>query len=279
MLAIVAGAASTATLAWFTTSREAKISFTNAGIYSTGGKLDVKYLHVKGGGTVESDSVDYIESIAITGSTDSETDVSGLPTSKFYSVTWGPKKAESSNASLYQSLYTATAFTQVQDGDNAFIHFQLDLRNGATNTVNLVLQNGTDVTPNSDSKPADVLAAKSTRVAILSGNTIKSMFAHSDDTSFSYVSAKDNSYLYGLEGFEAASVTGNYFHNVTTSAFTTIAKSSDKSTYNYLGDLAGGANATYDVYVWSEGTDSSCTNDAKTGQAKVTLKFATVDAA
>jgi hypothetical protein len=278
LLAIVAASATASTLAWFTTTRRATVSFKGAGIYTTGGKLSAKYIKLTNGGTKEDSSGSYLDSISITGTTDNQTDISGLPNS-FYSVTWNPTSSAVDNSSLYNSRYFATAFTSVAETDKAYVHFQINLKNEGTTSVNLVLQNGTDVLTKSQTT-ADIDAAKATRVAVLSGTTIKSVFAHSSDTSFGYVSPKDGSYLYGLSGYEDKSLalTGSYFHNITTDdPFVSVEKSTDITTYNSLGTLAGGGDSTFDVYIWSEGTDSSCTNDAKTGISQVSLKFSTIN--
>src|SRR5574344_262779 len=84
LTAVTAGAATTSTLAWFTTTRTASVQFTDVGIYSQG-NLGVKYVALTSG--LSATPTTSNNSISLDGLATAATDISGDGIT-FYKPDW-----------------------------------------------------------------------------------------------------------------------------------------------------------------------------------------------
>lgn len=272
MLVLSGAAMGTGTFAWFTTSRQVTVNFSDVQVTTQGGNLLVNYV------TDESDS--YSTSITSEGglaisaaANNNITDISGNGIN-FYKPNWKPTAQGTEADSM-----------QVIAGDEGYyIDFQLqiarsDIQNqGATDGFKVYLGSNTKVTAKTAADD-DVAAAAAARVSILNADANASILYHAyevDAEGYDFIQTGTGP-LYTLSGYElgnATSITGfragalvNRVNNAGT--HTEPANSSP-----VIADLSATVTSlTVTVRVWIEGTDPEATNTASTGAFSVTLDF------
>lgn len=272
LTAVTAGAATTSTLAWFTTTRTASVQFTSIGIYGSTGDLGIELTKPTNGFSVDvptktSNSYTFSSTIA-----NALTDISGNG-SKFYRPIWKPGH----DGEAASDIKVAT------NGDPAgtyyYIQFILKLTNSSTaNPLNVYFQNTIAITStgtnNSGAAANNKRAAHSARVAMYNfGETTttaiatdaaytKVFYDGTDTTSTKYLSATSSTddTAYGVSKFEEetaitlTSISGigagdtEPTNKTTDTSFVTTINASKT---NYVG-----------FSIWLEGQSASCKNDA-----------------
>jgi hypothetical protein len=286
LTAVTAGVATTSTLAWFTTTRNATVSFTGAGIYSNNGNLQMKYVKVDKSTTTESSS-DYVSTVSIAGVTDKgvtdiSMDASSTAGAKFYQPKWNPTTiAETDGDSSEYKGFVATSIEAVTNTDTviSFVHFQIILSNTGTNVLNTYLSSGTGITATGTTAQTTA-ALKAARVAIYNGTTLLSYFGSATaDSTLNYVKSDTGAKLYGAENFSLGtlSTTGTAAHIGAFGAVTTGA-TDQVTTYNTLKPITKGTDVTLDVYSWIEGTSAGAVSDALSGVVKFNLDIVAFNA-
>ena len=274
MLVLSGAAMGTGTFAWFTTSRQVTVNFSDVQVTTQGGNLLINYV------TDATDS--YTTSITSEGGLNiaaaahnNITDISGNGKA-FFKPNWSP----TAQGTLADSM-------QVITGDEGYyIDFQLQIsrsdtdKTAATDGFMVYLGSNTKVTAKT-TDPDDVAAAASARVAIVNASdSVIFYHAYETDASYAYLAPDSGAAqpaIYGLDTYysaDASTITGfragalvNRINNAGT--HTEPANSSP-----VIANLvASNVTTTVTVRVWLEGTDSDATNTASTGAYSVTLDF------
>lgn len=278
LLAVTAGAAATSTFAWFTSTRTATVTFTQATAYSDNGNLTVKYVAPElGSAFIKTPSTtDYAGALDLENSTNNGlmTDISGNGVT-FYKPTMTPDATDTN-----QKFVDGTAGTAVNSNTKQYyIEFGLEFKNNNTSGTMSVYYNnnskveagsGTDTTAN-----ADVIVAS--RVAFLTrtgeaGSYVYSLVGYwnpNSDTTPVYMSSA----TVASNAITTSDATGltNYLAGTPVA----VTKSTDTGATKQLvlPDIAAAGTKQIFVRMWLEGTSSKCVNAAKAGTAKLTLGF------
>jgi hypothetical protein len=289
MLAGTAGIAGVSTFAWFTTQSTADLGFTDAVVRGDNTYIGVGFSNpqpengfsttegvANNGVTITPSTND--KEVKITGAAVKMIDLSG-DASIFYHPNNYQKNSDTETA---QSIthYTANTSTVTY-----FLTYNITVTNKADTPTDVYL-NSASVTAVSTAAPADVAAAKATRVAIFDVSTpatpvLKTMWQQTTETSYSYLKTVANTgAIFGLTGQECEPQTINpaatnptdpveqVFH---VGAFT-ASGTTDKG--QSLGHLAAlGDTKTYNIRMWIEGTMKVAINTCIGGHVALALQL------
>jgi len=280
LLAVTAGAAATSTFAWFTSTRTATVTFTQATAYSDNGDLTVKYINPAETEVFNACSVsDYASTLPITNTTSYGlmTDISGNGVT-FYKPTMTPDATDAN-----QKFVNGTAPIVVNSSTKQYyVEFGLEFKNNNTSgNVSVYYNNnskveagaGSDATANSD-----VILAS--RIAFLTrtgtaGSYVYTLVGYwnpNSDTNPVYM----NSATVASNSISTAPCDGGTpLTNYLAGTPVTVTKADDTgaSKQLLLSNIAAAGTAQIFVRMWLEGTSSKCINAAKAGTAKLTLGF------
>jgi hypothetical protein len=277
LTAVTAGVATTSTLAWFTTTRTASVSFQNIGIYGATGNLGITLAKAGTYGFKGEVPTKSGNSYSVGAQTNAVTDISGNG-ALFYKPTWDP-----TSSSIATSIKAVS-----NDADNYYyVQFILTLTNSSTaNPLNVYLSEGTSIT---SSDATHLYAAHAARVAIFNfSDTATSTIATTatasryltdgTDTTFNYVSSSAGGSLYSTatNGFvNSTTLTGTMATTADATAVTSTepATKTDDKTFVTTVPVNNGTKdgeAYVGVSIWLEGESANCNNDA----AKETLSVA-----
>ena len=263
-------AASSTTLAWFTTTRTASLNFTSATIENKSSNLVVNY--------VESlnnfDTVGATQNaIALTGG-NKVTDISGDGLS-FYKPVWADNDA--TVASVINDV-TGTA-------DGHYIDFLLHITRENINATTPVgfkvyLGAGTAISPLDSGNQKDVDAVKASRMAVISYDdaarsnpAVVHLHAPEAEPAATHLAVNASETAYGIAGYELKDVSTT----LNSAAFNTATKQAD-ATYE-IADLTSDSEAYVGFRFWIEGTDAETTNaKALGGMFKVALDIYALEA-
>lgn len=265
-------AASSTTLAWFTTTRTASLNFTSATIENKSSNLVVNY--------VESlNSFDTVDptpnAIALTGG-NKVTDISGDGLS-FYKPVWAD-----SNATVASVINDVTA-----TADEHYIDFVLKISRDNTNAANplglkVYLGSGTKILPLDSGNAKDVDAVKASRMAVISYDDASRsnpavVHLHAPEAepaaTATHLAVNASETAYGIAGYELKDVSTT----LNSAAFNTATKQAD-ATYE-IADLTSDSEAYVGFRFWIEGTDAETTNaKALGGMFKVALDIYALEA-
>lgn len=256
-------AASSTTLAWFTTTRTASLNFTSATVEHKSSDLVVNYVS-------SLNSFDTVDStpnaIALTGG-NKVTDISGDGLS-FYKPVWAD-----SNATVASVINDVTA-----TADGHYIDFVLKISRDNTNAANplgvkVYLGSGTKILPLDSGNAKDVNAVNASRMAVISyddaarsNSSVVHLHAPVAETAPTHLATNAGESAYGISGYELKDVSTT----LNSAAFITATKQAD-ATYE-IADLTSDSEAYVGFRFWIEGTDAETTNaKALGGMFKVAL--------
>lgn len=292
-LAASVGVASTATFAWFTTTRTASVNFTSTSVYSTKGNLAIAYSAIAYGGTTGSVAGNIA---TVNANTEDVTDISGDGLN-FYRPNWIP------GGEGYYANNFSTIHNGLENGvaTTYFVTFNITLTNNGSGDLDAYLDTGSDVYAyGSKLEPAtntskDNDAAAGTRVAIYEGSTLKSLWHCIADTNgYHYLKSTAGGDAYGAVTGGVAATTNYSLETLTDSGlaastfhagkFTTpVAHGFTNQSGQSLGSITAGSSIVLTVVIWLEGTATTSTNNATHnavgGKVAVDLAIAAVDPA
>ncbi len=305
MTAATLGVGTTATFAWFTTTRTATVNVSKIEAKALAGNLEIKYNPIAKGGTVAGTGTTantYVaggnlnvagESTTITYATD----VSG-DGKTFYRPNWKPG-ADGTTASSITALASAENTAAVADPAapalQNWVEFNLSFKNSGNKAIDLFLNKGSQVNAVDTGDTADVAAAKATRIAIWDSTNANCLclwqYDNTDAATLKNVTtAAAGTALYGVDKFTTAALAAEVYTDAThvTPHEILVGEPQDVVVENqnalknapseqYLGTLNAAAELTVRVAIWFEGTLTECDNDALGGQTSITLAFAGLD--
>lgn len=248
-------ASTTATLAWFGSTQTASVSFAQGTIVNRDGDLLVKAAAAKDGaenvdGRISLSTADYASTVAISNTADIEmTDVSS-DGKLFLRPNWKPDSLTNYNSiKEVKNSYAA-------GGKTYYFEFKFSVKNSGTEPFDVALNSETALSPVGAADAEDIAAVKATRVAILDDTATNLItYWHQDATitATKYLKAADaaagtiNEDSYG----DASALTG--YHQGTWTALE-AKPTSYVAGQKLVGDLAGGAEKTFTIRMWLEGT-------------------------
>ena len=279
-------AGATGTLAWFSTNKTAKATYSKitakastAKIKLTIGKLsddsiekDVSNLNEKN---------EWLDSVSLQGGTKSfTTDLSSGDGKTFKKPTW---------ASQAGNEQDVTSLANVTEAGESYTQFYVELENTGTSPVEVFLNQDTKITPSNSEKNADVALSCWSRAAVIDYGT------EAKPTKDSVLTAKETQYVFENQG--TAAYTANVSNFVTglgenkkltmgtfaegihkVGEFATVSETSKKEKADgYLTQLAASAKHYYVISVWMEGTENDNQDIANDGSIDVTLGFTGLD--
>jgi len=296
MLGVTAAAGTTAGFAWFTTVRTATVSLTSAHVYTDYGNLSIQYVALDSGldtaSQIVADHTGETNSLGLS-ATRNITDISGDGVD-FYKPTWAPADTNGTNA---------THITQISNGEKLlndgttiadtsktwYVQFGLKLINSGAAAFDVYLSNGSAVTANSTSIPADVQAVKATRVAIWTGDntTCKTMWQYVPDTVNKYIkyTGTSSDYAYSVAKYNLDDAKGTDFASVwheSDWSTVTVASSVDGQDLGTVpaattnAGVTTNGSITVNVSMWLEGTTVAAANAAIGGNVNLALDLAAV---
>lgn len=281
LTAITAGVAATSTLAWFTTSRNASVSFNSINVITSTGKLSVAYGALDGSSnTNSSETTDSGFSVKSTVSNALDISGSGID---FFKKTKGDANWTKFCLTGATNVYTSGSV------ELYYTEFTITVsRNSGSNPFKVYLGDGTTIAPVDDTKPADVAAAEGTRVAIYSGSTVREGFQSKagTDEPYRYVKVKSDAQItpatiltdtYSSVWGSATASASDIYKRATWTYQTANTPATAKS--NPIALLTGTTLAeTVTLRMWLDGTCVSTNEDAIGGQVKLTLNLYGLDA-
>jgi hypothetical protein len=291
LTAVTAGVATTSTLAWFTTTRTASVSFQEIGIYGATGDLGISLLKAGTYGYKGSEGGSG-NNLTVTSTTNSITDISGNG-AQFYKPTWDPL-----SSSIATSIVSVTNGSNTAHDNYYYVQFFLVLSNSSTaNAMNVYLSKGTAIT---SSDTNNLNAAHAARVAIFNYNTTEKtasstiattetpsrVLTDGTDTTFAYLSSSASGSVYSTatNGFINTTVLGDITTNkmVKVSDATAVTSTEPSTETNHSDEKAfvttvpaGTASAAGKAYVgfsiWLEGESAHAVNAAAKETLGVTI--------
>jgi len=260
-LAMLSGIAATgSTFAWFTTTRTASVSYSNATVTTNQSNLTIAY--VASENTVDDTLTG--NSLALTG-LNSITDISGDGVA-FFKPVWSAVPG------------VASQIDAVTAADGFYIDFTVAITASGNTSLNLYLGTGTEIT----SGNADALA--SARMAVYAEGAVKFIYAPDADytdaldavqTGHQYLSAASatEKTVIGTSQDAAKGVyAGEIFNSFTT--FNTVSSAPTGSLVTTLTPVTG-VDSTKNITfrIWLEGEDVEADNDAITGVLSASINF------
>ncbi|OQC50067.1 MAG: hypothetical protein BWX57_00512 [Tenericutes bacterium ADurb.Bin024] len=268
LLFISAIAATSGTLAWFTTVRTASVTYGDAEVYMRDSDLMVTYKSSLNSLSATSE-VDGITKITITG-TNEVTDISGNGIN-FYKPRWN---SDNTTASFINTVPS----TNPGDADGYFIDFTLTLsRSAGEDPLNLYvfLGQNTALLPADPANQEDVRAVRALRMAVISYDnndsdtgtpSVDILYAPETETNPQYLQLGSGG-AYGLTTHELVPAT------VKSDAFETHYTIADsQAVYPEIAVLPiGTVSADVTFRVWIEGTDIHAVENIIGGKFKIKL--------
>lgn len=299
LLAVTAGAATTSTLAWFTTTRTASVQFTSIGVYGATGDLGLHYQAITNGLSVT--PADTNNSISVTDTiANAETDVSGDGVT-FYKPDWSATENGVANVADEATNSSSVKY---------YVQFALKMTNSSTvNPLEVFLQGGTsgtliDNTPHVDTENETNgynYAAHATRVALFdlgspttaptsisvtpSSSNTKYLYDGTDTgTSLNYVKESTVGTDTPWKGLDnrvsvAMPVTPVKTTDISTAISTKPSSDSTMGSGRFVTSIPKATSATVlgykyiGVSIWLEGESANCVNAAIKQTVKVGLSF------
>jgi hypothetical protein len=253
--------AASTTFAWFTTTRTASLTFSEATVETKDSNLVVSYV----GSPNVFGSVDNTPNDIKLSGVNRVTDISGDGLA-FYKPVWSSIKD------------VASSINEVTSVENYYIDFLLKIERQASSPsatgFKVYLGVGTKIAPVDDDNPRDVDAVSAVRMAVISyadaaRNTPALVELHSP------VAEVEPKYIVPDAGASAYSVSGYKLHDasaeVNSDPFFTAISDADGPTHQ-IADLTSDSEAYVGFRFWIEGTDAEATKDkALGGMFKVAL--------
>ena len=260
-LAVLSGIAATgSTFAWFTTTRTASISYTNAVVESKLSDLELTYL---GNGNTTFSTAPTLNTIgntlALVGG-NKITDISsdGID---FYKPIWSSIDGE------------ATRIDKITTAEGYYTEVNVKLTNKGGTSMTVFLGTGTGVTSTgSTASNAAILAA---RMAVITGTTVSAAgvatggtlkILHApNDTTHGYLSASstDARKIFGTASSATAATKGSFSGTILDETdFVTASAIADADPDTQVGVLAPAATLNVTFRVWLEGEDADAVNAA-----------------
>lgn len=291
ILAGTVGVGVTSTVAWFTTQNSATVSFADAVVRGDNTYIAVAFAgnqptnnHIANGSNgITVTTASNGSSVAITGATTQVTDISGDGKTFYHPQGY---KADTNTATGVQTITTNA------DNITYYIAFNITVTNKASTNTNFFIDAATTVSA-SNADANSVEAAKSARVAILDGTTLKSYWQPNgaNDTTFKYLKTTAGT-MWGLastpcsEQTIAVKTQAETTEEPVESVFHTgdwtapSATVTDNPRGQLLGNLATlNSSKTITVVMWLDGTISTGDNDCIGGSYKLDLHLTGVAAA
>jgi len=259
-LAMLSGiAATSSTFAWFTTTRTASISYSDATVTSAQGDLQLTYLGSPNNFSTKPADNTIGNTVSLVGG-NNITDISGDGTN-FFKPTWSSVEG------------IASKIDAVSTAEGSYIEINTNVKNKGTASMNVYLGTGTEITSaNADAKNAS-------RMAVLVDSALTIMYApDTADTAHSYLNAASATAVkvFG-SGTGTAATRGNYGGTVL-HTFATANLIADAVPASKVATLAAGAAANVTFRVWLEGEDLNAVNDAISGALAIAINLYGIDA-
>lgn len=179
-LAVLSGIAATgSTFAWFTATRTASLSYSNATVGTTTSNLSISYLGNAGTFDAPTGDLEEVDNITLTGGA-AITDISGDGLN-FVKPIWS---ATSNVASSITSVNTAVG---------NYLEISVSVLNEGSDTLHVYMGEGTSIT--ATDTDASKAALKAARVAVITGTTVTGGVATGGDVKF-LIAPEDTSHTY-----------------------------------------------------------------------------------
>ena len=279
-------AGATGTLAWFTTNKTAKATYSKVTAKASTAKIKITIgalsdETVAGGEQTNWDEVNkqWKETASIQGSTNSlTTDISSGDGITFKKPVWKSKAANDAEVASVQDVNKA---------GESYTQFYIGLENTGSSNVEVFLNQETKIVATDGTKTEDKALAAWTRVAVIDcgetkptkdnpgeSATMKYVFENAGDTENTATLGK---YVSGSKGgkLELSTLTGE---NYKTAGFSIVTEQSQATAAaGYLAPIAQNQTHYYAISVWMEGTENDNQDTANNGSINVTLGFTGLD--
>src|SRR5690554_508756 len=253
--------AASTTFAWFTTTRTASLTFSDATVVCSDSNLVVTYVDsLNTFGTIS----DEANEIKLTGA-NRVTDISGNGLD-FYKPVWSPIEG------------VATNIKEVATAENYYIDFVLKIARQSDSPsatgIKVYLGENTKILPVDATKPRDVDAVSAVRMAVISyadefraSPALIELHAPVVETRPEYIIKDTASTAYSVNGYKVHDASAE----VNSDPFVTNLSEADGPTHQ-IADLSSDSEAYVGFRFWIEGTDAEATKDkALGGMFKVAL--------
>lgn len=260
--------AASTTFAWFTTTRTATLSFSEAVVGSNDSNLVVSYAGSLNsfGNVTDADNEIVIEGI------NRITDISGDGLN-FYKPVWSPKED------------VASSIKEITTADDHFIDFMLKIERQSDSPtpkgLKVYLGENTKILPvNSENQP-DVDAVSAVRMAVISyadaartSPALLELHAPATEDEAKYIVEDATSSAYTIDGYALHDASAE----VNSVPFTTALREDEVPTH-LIADLSSDSEAYVGFRFWIEGTDAEATTEkALGGMFKVALDIYSLQA-